>query len=144
LLLAHSAAELLATPDLQERVERYQRLERAAATIYREHSRVDANVVVTDLRGLSDLPPANRFLIYTLPGMEAVNVSVRVSAVRGGEQVSIQAGHNIFERTCPVSIGPLMAEYGGGGHPGAGTCQVAAADADRVLGEIVARLRTPA
>jgi hypothetical protein len=34
-----------------------------------------------------------------------------------------------------------MDHYGGGGHFGAGTCQPAPTDADRVLGEIITILK---
>ena len=33
-----------------------------------------------------------------------------------------------------------MLEYGGGGHDAAGTCQVENEDAERVLGELIARI----
>jgi nanoRNase/pAp phosphatase (c-di-AMP/oligoRNAs hydrolase) len=33
-----------------------------------------------------------------------------------------------------------MLEYGGGGHDAAGTCQVPNEDADRVLGELIAKI----
>jgi nanoRNase/pAp phosphatase (c-di-AMP/oligoRNAs hydrolase) len=33
-----------------------------------------------------------------------------------------------------------MLSYGGGGHEGAGTCQVASAEADRVLAELAERV----
>jgi nanoRNase/pAp phosphatase (c-di-AMP/oligoRNAs hydrolase) len=39
-------------------------------------------------------------------------------------------------------VGALMLRYGGGGHRQAGTCQVGNGDADRVLGELIAALRT--
>ncbi len=37
-------------------------------------------------------------------------------------------------------MGTLMLEYGGGGHDAAGTCQIANEDAERVLGELVAKI----
>jgi nanoRNase/pAp phosphatase (c-di-AMP/oligoRNAs hydrolase) len=37
-------------------------------------------------------------------------------------------------------VGALMLEYGGGGHDAAGTCQVENEDAERVLGELIARI----
>jgi nanoRNase/pAp phosphatase (c-di-AMP/oligoRNAs hydrolase) len=49
-------------------------------------------------------------------------------------------GKSIFNRTSRTNVGELMLAYGGGGHPAAGTCQVEIDDADRVVGEIVARL----
>jgi len=57
------------------------------------------------------------------------------------EFVSIQVGHSILNRTCKTNVGELLASYGGGGHVGAGTCQPKYADAERVLGEIVAALK---
>jgi hypothetical protein len=35
----------------------------------------------------------------------------------------------------------MLAAYGGGGHQGAGTCQVSPGDVDRVLGEIIKHLK---
>jgi nanoRNase/pAp phosphatase (c-di-AMP/oligoRNAs hydrolase) len=35
-----------------------------------------------------------------------------------------------------------MLEYGGGGHEAAGTCQVSNEDAERVLGELIARINS--
>ena len=40
-------------------------------------SRVDGNVVVTDFRGLSQIPVGNRFLVYTL--FPEATVSVRLA-----------------------------------------------------------------
>jgi nanoRNase/pAp phosphatase (c-di-AMP/oligoRNAs hydrolase) len=37
-------------------------------------------------------------------------------------------------------VGALMLAYGGGGHEAAGTCQIANAESDRVLAELVKRL----
>lgn len=100
-----------------------------------EASRQDGNVVVTDVRGMRDLPSGNRFLIYDL--FSDANVSMRVADGRGGAFTSIQLGHSILKRDCRTSVGDLLAAYGGGGHQGAGTAQVATADADRVVGEIL-------
>jgi nanoRNase/pAp phosphatase (c-di-AMP/oligoRNAs hydrolase) len=49
-------------------------------------------------------------------------------------------GKSIVDRTSRTNVGALMLEYGGGGHAAAGTCQVANEDADRVLGELIARI----
>jgi hypothetical protein len=104
-----------------------------------ETSKTDGNVIITDVRGIKDAPLGNRFFIYTL--FPEANVSVRIADGANGAFNSIQVGHSIFNRTCKTSVGALMAHYGGGGHFGAGTAQPAPADADRVLGEIVAILK---
>lgn len=131
--------EILTDPEVKSKVEKV----RAEEAQFKEHlqadSKVDGNVVVTDVRGKKGLPTGNRFLIYTI--FPQVNVSVRIADGRAGEFVSLQVGHSIFNRTCKTNVGELLAKYGGGGHVGAGTCQPTPADADRVLGEIVATLK---
>lgn len=107
-----------------------------------EGSRQDGNVIITDVRGKTDVPLGNRFLIYTL--FPDANVSVRIAAGADPSFVSIQVGHSIFRRTCTTNVGDLMAHYGGGGHRGAGTAQPAATDADRVIAEILTALKAEA
>ncbi|MEW6366281.1 MAG: exopolyphosphatase [Acidobacteriota bacterium] len=141
LLLRHSAKEILEMPDVKERVERYKALDAEARRVYGGQSRIEGNMLITDLRSVANIPPANRFLVYTLPGAGATNISVRLAAVKGGEKVSIQVGHNIFNRTSKTDVGALMARYGGGGHRGAGTCQVASTEADRTVREILGAVR---
>lgn len=142
LLLTLSPEEILELPDVKERVDRYRELSKEAVALLAERTRADGNVLVTDLRDAGEIPPSNRFLVYTLPVAAGTNVSVRLSRLKGGEGVSIQVGHNILRRTCPVNVGELMASWGGGGHRGAGTCQVPAPEADRILSEVVAKLKS--
>ncbi len=141
LLLEHEPEAILELPDIRARIDHYRRCMMEAEQILREHTRIDDTVLVTDLRSVGEIPPGNRFLVYTLQGASQASVSVRLSRVKGGGRISIQVGHNIFNRTCTVDVGQMMAAYGGGGHPGAGTCQVDEGDADRVLSEILARLK---
>jgi hypothetical protein len=141
LLAQHAPEEVLAHPDVRQRVERYQTLNEEATRLYTERTRFDGNVLITDLRDLAEIPPANRFLVYTLAGADDTNISIRLSMAKGGEKVSIQVGHNIFNRSSKTDVGELMASYGGGGHPGAGTCQVPKDDADRVAAEIVSKVK---
>ena len=53
-------------------------------------------------------------------------------------------GKSIIDRGSRTNVGELMLEYGGGGHEAAGTCQIANEDAERVLGELIARITTDA
>jgi hypothetical protein len=134
-----SVDQILADPQVNVHVTRL----KAEEQPFREHlsasSKQDGNVVITDVRSQKNLPSGNRFLIYDLfPG---ANVSVRIADGRNNEFVSIQVGHNILKRDCNTSVGDLLAGYGGGGHTGAGTCQVSPGDADRVVGEIVEMLK---
>ena len=128
-------------PDLQERVATYSQMQEQALQLLGTHTRIFGNVLVTDFRDVDEIPLANRFLVYTLPGAEGTNVSIRISRVKGADKVSFQVAHNIFRRTSLGDVGALMAQFGGGGHRGAGTCQIPSADAERVLARIMAAVR---
>ncbi|HTU71032.1 MAG TPA: exopolyphosphatase [Candidatus Baltobacteraceae bacterium] len=136
---AQTVDQILQDPQVRKQVDRLKAEEPAFLEHLKETSRQDGNVVITDVRGRKNLPSGNRFLIYDL--FPSANVSARVADGRNNEFVSIQVGHNILKRDCKTSIGDMMAQYGGGGHTGAGTCQPAPGDADRVLGEIVTILK---
>jgi hypothetical protein len=130
---------VLADPNVKERIDRYFAQEEGFARVMRERSRVDGNVIVTDLRGLGDPPAGNRFLIYTM--FPDANIQVRVFDGRKGEFVVCAVGHSIFNRTAKTDVGMLLARYGGGGHRGAGTCQLPLADADAKIAEIVDQIK---
>lgn len=134
-----TVAEILEDPEVKAHVSRLKRETEDFKRHLVDSSRLDGNVVVTDVRGNRSAPSGNRFLIYDL--FPAANVSVRVAGGHDGKYVSIQVGRSILNRTNRTNVGILMAEYGGGGHEGAGTCQPATADADRVLGEIIETLK---
>jgi hypothetical protein len=97
------------------------------------------NTHYTDLRDAKQIPAGNRFLVFTL--FPKGNVEVRIFGGKEGKTTVVAVGHSIFNRTCGVNAGKLMAEYGGGGHAGAGTCQLAPADAERKIEEIIRRLQ---
>ena len=137
LLTRHSVDEILAMPDTSERIAEYNEMQQAAADFYTRHSRLDGNVIVTDVRG-QQIPAANRFLIYTLPGLETGNISIRVADGKRGEFNTISVAHSIFVRTSQVDAGELCKQYGGGGHRGAANCQPSIADTKRVLAELIA------
>lgn len=130
---------VLADPDVKERVDRYFAQQEEFEKITRAHSRVDGNVIVTDLRGTGNPPSGNRFLVYTM--YPEANIQVRIFDGRKGEFVVCAVGHSIFNRTSNTDVGKLMDRYGGGGHRGAGTCQLPLADAETKLAEIVEQIK---
>jgi nanoRNase/pAp phosphatase (c-di-AMP/oligoRNAs hydrolase) len=130
---------VLGDPDVKQRVDRYFEQQREFERVTREHSRVDGNVIVTDLRGLSELPTGNRFLVYTM--FPDANIQVRVFDGRKGEFVVCAVGHSIFNRTSRTDVGRLMDQYGGGGHRGAGTCQLPLASAEATIAEIIGKIK---
>ena len=133
-----TADEILKKRDVVARVKTYVKDQEAFKKLLLERSRLDKNVVVTDLRGIA-APAGNRFLVYTL--FPACNISVRVFDGKGGELTVIAVGHNVFNRTSKTDCGKLMAKYEGGGHRGAGAAQIPSATADAALKKIVAAIK---
>ena len=91
--------------------------------------------MITDLRGVNELPPSNRFLVYSL--FPESNISIRLIDGKGGEFVAFSVGYSILNRTASVDVGSLMLRYGGGGHKAVGTCQVPNEQAEHVLKELI-------
>jgi len=137
-LCAHLTMEqIMVDPDVMQRVERYFELDAAFRDMLAQYTRVEGNVIITDLRGVENIYPGNRFLVYALYPEQ--NVSMWVVDGFQKQNCSIACGHSIITKTCKTHVGFLMREYGGGGHEAAGTCQVPYKDADRVIGELTGR-----
>jgi oligoribonuclease NrnB/cAMP/cGMP phosphodiesterase (DHH superfamily) len=135
----HTVSEIIKMPDVKARVDRYFEDEKEFAQILKKHSKLEKNVVITDLRGMENVPTGNRFLIYTI--FPKANISVRIFDGKKGENVVVALGHSIFNRKSKTDVGKLMSKFGGGGHKGAGTCQLAIADADAKIKKIIAAIK---
>ena len=131
--------QVLALPEVRQRVTRMREADHAFRETALAHSRLDGNVIVTDFRSESSLPVGNRFLIYTL--FPRANVSLRLQCGEAPGTVSVSAGRSIFDRSCRSNLGVLLSLYGGGGHPGAAACVLSTQRADAAIGEIVAALK---
>jgi nanoRNase/pAp phosphatase (c-di-AMP/oligoRNAs hydrolase) len=133
-----SADEILALPDVKERVDMY----RAHAEEFKAQllrcGRVHHNLVVLDLRNEETIWSGNRFLIYAM--YPQCNISIHQMWGRQKQNVVFATGKSILDRSCSTNVGELMLRYGGGGHHAAGTCQVDTQDADRVLEELIAAI----
>jgi len=130
-----SIDEILALPDTRERIALYRDNDRKASEFLLTRSRMEGPVLITDARGAEDIPPSNRFLVYSL--FPQANISIRLIEGKGKEFVSISVGYSILNRTATIDVGSLMLKYGGGGHKAVGTCQVPYQHADHVLKEMV-------
>ena len=130
---------ILDDPDVAERVKMYFEQDRLFRQMVAEHTCTDANVIITDLRGVQPIYTGNRFLIYSLYPDQ--NISLWIVDGRNKENCPIAVGHSVLNRGSQTNVGSLMLKYGGGGHPQVGTCQVDYTDADRVIGEIVAQCK---
>jgi nanoRNase/pAp phosphatase (c-di-AMP/oligoRNAs hydrolase) len=136
--LEYGIEEILAMPDVAERVGLYQEHAGRAQRQLLACSTVHDKLVVVDLRDQDVIHPTNRFMVYALhPGC---NMSIHVLWGLKQQNTVFAIGKSIIDRSSTTDVGALMLAYGGGGHEAAGTCQIANAESDRVLAELVKRL----
>lgn len=135
-----NVAEIMALPDVKERVDRYIELDALYQKMLRTYTRTEGNVIVTDLRGVENIYPGNRFMVYALYPDQ--NISIWIVDGRNKQNCVFACGHSIINRTSKTNIGALMLQNGGGGHHAAGTCQVDYDKADTVLSTLVASMRS--
>ncbi|MDR0644918.1 MAG: exopolyphosphatase [Treponema sp.] len=128
--------EILALPDVKERVEVYFEQQSLFIESVRKHAKVQGKVIVVDWCGVENIPAGNRFLLYTL--FPEQNISVWVVDGKQLQNSVITMGYSIVNKTATVDVGSLMLKYGGGGHKQVGTCQVPYADRERTIAEIIA------
>jgi nanoRNase/pAp phosphatase (c-di-AMP/oligoRNAs hydrolase) len=134
----HSIADIMATPDVKERMDLYfDHNEKCKQQILR-CATVHKNLVVLDLRNEEVIFAGNRFIIYAL--FPDTNISIHELWGLKNQNTVFATGKSILNRSSKTNVGMLMLEYGGGGHENAGTCQVPNDKADQVLGELIARI----
>jgi nanoRNase/pAp phosphatase (c-di-AMP/oligoRNAs hydrolase) len=131
----HTIEEVLALPDVEERVDLYfYHAERAKKQILR-CTKVHGNLAVLDLREEETIYATNRFMIYAL--FPQVNISIHVMWGVQKQNTVLATGKSILDRSSRTNIGELMLSYGGGGHEAAGTCQVANDQADETIKTLI-------
>lgn len=134
----HEADEILALPDVKERVDLY--VSHAAdfkAQLLRCGTVYD-NLVILDLREEDPIWSGNRFMIYAL--YPQCNISIHQIWGRQKQNVVFAVGKSILDRSCTTNVGELMLRHGGGGHHAAGTCQIDTPQAEAVKAELIQRI----
>jgi nanoRNase/pAp phosphatase (c-di-AMP/oligoRNAs hydrolase) len=131
--------EIMEMPDVKERLNVYFEQNTLFREMIAKYSKVDKNALLVDLRGVETIYAGNRFLIYTL--FPEQNISVWVVDGKNKANAAITVGYSIINRTATVDVGSLLLKHGGGGHHQVGTCQVPYADADRIIAEIVEKVK---
>ena len=120
--------EILNLPDVKERIEVYREQDAKFKEMVKAHTRVEKDVIISDLRSVDPIYSGNRFLIYSMYPEQ--NISCWIVSGKGGEGCSCAVGYSILNRTSKVNVGSLMLKYGGGGHHNVGTCQFTSANMD--------------
>ena len=132
----HDIDQILALPDVQERVTLYfEHAERAKAQIKR-CATVHDKLVVLDLRGEDTIWATNRFMVYAL--FPQANISIHVMWGVQRQNTVLATGKSILDRSSTTNVGELMLAFGGGGHAAAGTCQV---DNDKAMTTLAKLIR---
>ena len=132
---AMSIDEILATPDVKERVDLYFKHAAAAEQQIQRCATVHGNLVILDLRNEETIHPTNRFMLYAL--FPQCNISIHVLWGFKQQNTVFATGKSIIDRSAKTNVGELMLSYGGGGHEAAGTCQIEHEDAPRVLAQLI-------
>jgi nanoRNase/pAp phosphatase (c-di-AMP/oligoRNAs hydrolase) len=118
----HTIEEILALPDVQERVDLYLEHQPLCKAQITRCTRLYGNLAVLDLRDEELIYAGNRFMVYAL--FPECNISAHVLWGLNRQNTVFAVGKSIFNRSSKTNVGELMLRYGGGGHANAGTCQV--------------------
>lgn len=130
--------EILAMPDIIERIDIYNEQTEKFREMVTAHTRVEGNVIITDLRGVEPIYSGNRFMIYSMYPEQ--NISAWIVNGKGGAGCSAAVGYSILNRTSDVNVGSLMLKYNGGGHKNVGTCQFSDDNMETELPKMLAEL----
>ncbi|CAH8229596.1 exopolyphosphatase [Vibrio aestuarianus] len=137
---SHSIDDILALPDVQERIALYREHETLFKQQIQRCAKVYANLVFLDLTAEETIYAGNRFIIYAL--FPQCNISIHKMWGFQKQNIVFATGKSIFDRSSKTNIGALMLKYGGGGHQAAGTCQIAIEQAEQVEKELIKQITT--
>lgn len=133
-----STQEILELPDVQERIEIYNEQTEKFKKMVSEHTKVNGNVIISDLRKVEPIYTGNRFMIYSMYPEQ--NISAWIVSGRGGKGCSAAVGYSILNKTATLDVGSLMLKYNGGGHKKVGTCQFSDENMDTELPKMLDEL----
>ena len=135
----HSIDEILALPDVKERVELFFSYKEQFYKQIRDNATVYGNVLVIRLKEEEIIYPGNRFVKYAL--FPETNISIQEIWGFRKQNTVFTVGKSIINKSSKVNIGDIMLSYGGGGHMNAGTCQVEHEVSKKVLNELIEKFK---
>jgi len=137
----HAIEDVLALPDVKERVDLYEAHRDLFAAQLRRCTTVHGKLALLDLRDEEVIYAGNRFAIYAL--FPECDISAHVLWGARRQNTVFAIGKSILDRGSPVDVGAVCLGYGGGGHRAAGTCQIPNEWAETVKAELIAALSPP-
>lgn len=136
----HNVDQVLELPDVKERVDLYFEQQELFKQQLRDIVVIHDKVAVIDLRPLETIYAGNRFMVYAM--WPEIEMSIHVAWGFKKQNTAVMIGKSIINKAGTMDIGELCLEYGGGGHPNAGTCQLDNDKVDAELPNIIAMLNT--
>ena len=130
--------EVLALPDVRERVDLYDAHRDLFADQLRRCTTLHGRLALIDLREEAVIYAGNRFMVYAL--FPECDISAHVLWGVRKQNTVFAIGKSILDRGSPVDVGAVCLGHGGGGHRAAGTCQVPNERAESVKAELIATL----
>lgn len=134
----HTIGEILALPDVKERINLYREHENKFKEQLMHCGTVYDNLVLMDLTSEEVIYAGNRFIIYAL--YPQCNISIHKMWGFQKQNIVFATGKSIFDRSSRTNVGELMLEYGGGGHEAAGTCQIPVDLAPQVEKDLIRKI----
>jgi len=134
----HSIEQILALPDVRERVDLYHEHHDKFLDQIRRCTTVHGKLAVLDLRDEEVIYAGNRFMIYAL--YPECTISMHILRGLKNQNTVFAIGKSILDRGCRINIGELALAYGGGGHTAAGTCQIETQKSEQVRQELIQRI----
>lgn len=127
----HSIQDVLALPDVKERVNLYFEQQEIFKEQLKKLTKIVGKVAVIDLRQEETIYAGNRFMVYAM--WPEAELSVHVAWGFQKQNTAVMIGKSIINKSSDFNIGELCLSYGGGGHANAGTCQL---DNDKIDAEL--------
>ncbi|MCR5718433.1 MAG: exopolyphosphatase [Oscillospiraceae bacterium] len=127
----HSIEDVLALPDVKERVDLYFEQQELFKEQLKRITTIHDKVAVIDLRNEETIYAGNRFMVYAM--WPEIELSAHVAWGFKKQNTAVMIGKSIINKSSKFNIGELCLSYGGGGHANAGTCQI---DNDKIDAEL--------
>jgi len=134
----HTIDQVLALPDVKERVDIYVAHRDLFTAQLRRCTAVHGKLALVDLRDEEVIYAGNRFMVYAL--FPECDISVHLIWGLKKQNTVFAIGKSILNRGSAVDVGAVCLGYGGGGHHAAGTCQIENSRAETVKMELIAAL----
>lgn len=131
----HTVDDVLALPDVQERVDLYMAQRELFGEQLHRCTTVHGKLALIDLRDEEVIYAGNRFAIYAM--FPECDISAHVMWGLRKQNTVFAIGKSILDRGSPIDIGAVCLGYGGGGHQAAGTCQIPNDRAETVKAELI-------